>query len=313
VAAFLLRRLLLGVVVLVAVSFGSFWFFARNFYIAPETMLPVPPARAWWNWFKGIPNGSIGRGVYGQDLWERTAPAIGHTALLLLFAILIVIVLSLAIGVVSATRAGGWADAGLRLVTYASWGVPAFLLALVLQKLVLLSYRHVGSVYLPVRGWPGECFAPETCRVHGLAYLSQLPKYLLLPSIALATSFVGMHARYVRSSLLVALGTPYVTTARAKGLPERTVILRHALRTSVVTFASALLLDFGSIFGAAMAVDWVFGLGGIGSLFVQTIAGETLDPAAVQLILVVTAGLVLLTSLLADLTVAWLDPRVRLR
>jgi peptide/nickel transport system permease protein len=122
-----------------------------------------------------------------------------------------------------------------------------------------------------------------------------------------------MHARYVRSSLLVALGTPYVTTARAKGLPERTVILRHALRTSVVTFASALLLDFGSIFGAAMAVDWVFGLGGIGSLFVQTIAGETLDPAAVQLILIITAGLVLLTSLLADLTVACLDPRVRLR
>jgi peptide/nickel transport system permease protein len=104
-----------------------------------------------------------------------------------------------------------------------------------------------------------------------------------------------------------------VTTARAKGLSERQVVIRHALRTSVVPFTSALLLDFGSIFGAAMAVDWVFNLGGIGSLFVQTIAGETLDPSAVQLILVLTAALVLLMSLLADLTVAWLDPRVRLR
>jgi peptide/nickel transport system permease protein len=180
---------------------------------------------------------------------------------------------------------------------------------------VLLSYGHIRWwTYIPVRGWPGICpnGAPG-CEVHGAAYVRELVRYLALPSIALATSFIGMHARYVRSSLLTALGAPYVTTARAKGLSERQVVIRHALRTSVVPFTSALLLDFGSIFGAAMAVDWVFNLGGIGSLFVQTIAGETLDPSAVQLILVLTAALVLLMSLLADLTVAWLDPRVRLR
>jgi peptide/nickel transport system permease protein len=315
VAAFLARRLLLGVVVLIAVSFGSFWFFARNFYIAPETLLPVSPERAWWKWFKGIPHGSIGTGVYGQDLWPRTAPALWHTAVLLGVAMLVVVVFSLGIGVVSATRAGGWLDAVLRLVTYVSWGIPAFLLALVLQKVVMLLYPVVGSVFLPPRGWPGVCplGLPDCDSPGGPAYLWSLAKHLVLPSAALATSFIGMHARYVRSSLLTALGAPYVTTARAKGLSERQVVLRHALRTSVVPFTSALLLDFGSIFGAAMAVDWVFNLGGIGSLFVQTIAGETLDPSAVQLILVLTAALVLLMSLLADLTVAWLDPRVRLR
>jgi peptide/nickel transport system permease protein len=138
-------------------------------------------------------------------------------------------------------------------------------------------------------------------------------RHLVLPAVALATSFVGMHARYVRSQLLVTLAAPFVTTARAKGLSEPRVVVRHALRLSVVTFASALLLDFGSVFGASLAVDWVFSLGGIGSLFIQTIGGETLDPLAVQLILVVTAALVLLASMLADVTTAWLDPRVRLR
>jgi peptide/nickel transport system permease protein len=140
-----------------------------------------------------------------------------------------------------------------------------------------------------------------------------LVRHLTLPALALALGFVGVHARYLRSSLLVALQAPYTTTARAKGLPESSVLLRHALRNSLATFTSALLLDFGAIFGAALAVDYVFALNGLGMLFLADIQTANINPYAVQLLLTLTAGLVIAASVLAELAVAWFDPRVRLR
>jgi peptide/nickel transport system permease protein len=143
---------------------------------------------------------------------------------------------------------------------------------------------------------------------------------IAVPAVALAVAFVGLHSRYLRSSLLVALNAPYSTTARAKGLPERTVVFRHALRNSLATFTSALLLDFGAIFGAALAVDWVFRLNGVGTLLITEIAGigggdgpRFLNPYAIETLLASTAALVVVSSVLAELIVAWLDPRGRLR
>jgi peptide/nickel transport system permease protein len=145
-------------------------------------------------------------------------------------------------------------------------------------------------------------------------------RHLTLPALALALAFVGLHSRYLRSSLLVALHAPYTVTARAKGLPERAVVLRHALRNSLATFTSALLLDFGAIFGAALAIDFVFRLNGLGMLFlyeintgVESPAASAINPYAVVLLLSVTAGMVLLASFVSELVVAWLDPRARLR
>jgi peptide/nickel transport system permease protein len=94
---------------------------------------------------------------------------------------------------------------------------------------------------------------------------------------------------------------------------ERRVVLRHALRTSLIAFVSALFLDFVSIFGAAVAVDWIFQLQGLGSRFMTAIGSEHVDPMATQMIVVVTAALVLVASLLGDIIVSILDPRVRLR
>jgi peptide/nickel transport system permease protein len=109
-----------------------------------------------------------------------------------------------------------------------------------------------------------------------------------------------------------------VTTARAKGLTERRVVLRHALRNSLTTFVSAVILDFGAIFGAAMAVDWVFQMQGLGSLFLTEIAGvgggdgpRYLNPYAIEALLTVTAGFVIASSIVAELAVFTFDPRAR--
>ena len=303
--AFLARRLLLGLLVLLAVSFVSFWFFARHFYVGGGTLLPVSPQRAWWLWLTGIPHGTLGRGTFGQDLWLQLVPALERTAWLIGESLVLVVAGSLAIGIVGGTRPRSRADVVLRIVSYATWSVPAFLLALVLQRLVgLVHDRVLGVTLVPPGGYPGG---------GGIAHMVRVLWFMLLPSAALATSFIGLYARFVRSSLIVALAAPYTPTARAKGLPERLVVLRHALRNALATYVSILLLEFGSLFGAALAVDWVYRLNGVGSLFLLTIGGQSIDPSAVQLIIVVTAALVLATSLLADLAVVWLDPRVHAR
>jgi peptide/nickel transport system permease protein len=130
----------------------------------------------------------------------------------------------------------------------------------------------------------------------------------------LAAGFVGLHARYLRTSLVVALAAPYATTARAKGLSERNVVLRHALRNSLVTFAAAVLADFGAVFGAALAIDAIFRLNGLGTLFISTLNPNVpvLDAYQLQLLLLMTGVLLLASSLLSELAVVWLDPRARL-
>ena len=141
-------------------------------------------------------------------------------------------------------------------------------------------------------GWCGSafvtCSAPRLLTFH---YAGEVIRFLVVPSLALAVAFVGLHSRYLRSALLVALAAPYTTTARAKGLSERRVVLRHALRNSLGTFTSVLLLDAGAVLGAALAVDFVFRMEGVGLLFLGEIGATSsqssdgpklLDPYAVQ-------------------------------
>ena len=320
-AVFLVRRAIFGAAVLLLVSLGGCWFFTAHFY-QPLSLTQADPWQVYWHWLTNLQHGSWDHSYLGYPLWRVYEYPLIHTGLLLAITFVLVAVFALVLGTVSAVKSGTAFDTTLRWLSYAAWGMPAFLFAFVLQ-------RVFGTVFgaAAVTGWPGRCYIPLTggfsnasCAVHGWAYLRELALHLILPSLALAASFIGIHARYVRSSLLVALNSPYVTTARAKGLPEWRVVARHALRTSLVAFVSALLLDFGSMFGAAMAVDWVFQLGGVGIAFLNTIsppaggAGRVaIDPNAVQFLLVVTAGLVLFMSVLGELVVSWLDPRVRLR
>lgn len=317
--AFLVRRLGLAVLVLVGVSFGTFWFFARSF--SRLYGQPVPPL--YWAWLKRVFTGGLGhepgRPPGAASLWKPLVPALGHTLALLAATLLLVLVVAGVLGTAAAVRRGSLLDVMLRAFSYLAWAAPAFLMALLLQA----AFNWLGrSGFHPfaLSGWPGFCPVPGQpvpfpgpCAPagSGLHYLVNLLRHLVVPAVALAIGFVGLHSRYLRSSLVLALSEPYATTARAKGLPERRVVLRHALRNSLVTFTSALLLDFGAIFGAALAVDWVFHMNGLGTLFIAEVATPTLDPYAVQLLLMTAALLTVLSSLLAELAVPLLDPRAR--
>jgi peptide/nickel transport system permease protein len=133
---------------------------------------------------------------------------------------------------------------------------------------------------------------------------------MTLPAVALALGLVGVYSRYIRSSMLVALSQPYAVVARAKGLSEGRVVVRHALRNSLIPFVSALSLEIGAIVGASMAADWVFSMGGVASLTIGALGRA--DPFEMTAVVITLSLIVIVFMTLADLVVGWLDPRARL-
>lgn len=334
--AFVVRRVLLLLLVLCAVSYGSFVLMATKFsstcysnYTPTGAFPPLADntthaTTLWWKWVQTVPSG---KAFTDQCSFQGTAGVVGgleHTAALLGLTIGIVLLLSLAVGVLAAVRAGGWFDTGFRVFSYTAWAVPPFLLALVLQTGLISMNRH-GVHLFPVSGWPGSCpagffFCTNPPGAHGIVQVAKVLQALIVPAVALSVAFVGLHSRYLRSSLIVAFGAPFTNTARAKGLSETRIVLRHALRNSLGVFTSVLLLDLGAVIGASLAVDFVFRLGGLGLVFLNLIGGlgsqsgdgpKPLDAYAVMSVLTLTAMIVAAASLLAELVVVWLDPRVR--
>jgi peptide/nickel transport system permease protein len=324
--SFLARRLLFAVLVIIALSAATFCFF--QWQQTPHAS-PLP---AYWTWVKGLWGGPSWQIITTRPTATRNftllgptiVGALGHTLALLGVTMLLVVLASVGIALVAAARRASLLDLVLRVLSYLGWAVPAFLLALLVQGLMNRVGGSRGVGPFPLAGWPGQCpaafglnrgfLSPCAAAGSGLDYVANVLRYIAVPAVVLALGFVGLHARYLRSALLDALGDPYVTTARAKGLPERQVVLRHALRNSLVTFVGALLADVGAIFGGAMAVDYIFQLNGLGTVFVSEFPvdmGAPVDPGSLTPVILLTAVIVIAASLLADLAVVWLDPRLR--
>jgi peptide/nickel transport system permease protein len=323
--AFLARRLLLFLVLLAGFSALSFLLIASQF---PSPLQGRSSLRAYGHWLAGIPSGrSLTHGLAGP-IWPQLGPALAHTLVLLAGTGLFVVGGSLLVGTLAAARRGSVLDVGLRTVSYLTWAVPPFLLALLVAQLVTTLGSERGLGPLPIAGWPGSCPVPlglnagtlSPCAPagHGVHYVASVAEHMVLPSLALGLGFIGFHARLLRSSLVTSLGAPYTTTAHAKGVPAHLVLVRHALRNSLSAFLAALTSDFGALFGAALAIDWIFQLNGLGTLFIREFsinnlqgAGTPVDVYAVEALLLVTALLLLGTSLVGEAAVATLDPRAR--
>jgi peptide/nickel transport system permease protein len=332
---YLARRLLLAAFVFVAVSFVSFtvfaapldptWKFGPGYNPEREKVreqfhLNEPAVEQWWLWAKGTLSGSpaatqsvcsgsgnvagIG-GCRHANVWEPVWPSLGRTAVLAGLAVIVVTIFSLLIGTIAATRPGSRLDLALRTGSYLAWSIPTFVIAVLVQLLL----RHLALTYdiepFPVSGRPipGEAGT-------GLHYVGVWAQHLALPVLTIAIGFIGAYSRYVRSAMLVSLGEPYTNTARAKGVSERRVIVRHALRNSLVPFLSLLTLDFGALFGASLVADYIFAQEGLAALLTGAVYNS--DPFEVQALVLVGATSVLVFSLLGDLVSSRLDPRIRL-
>jgi peptide/nickel transport system permease protein len=319
VLTFLARRIVLGLCVLWAGTFLSFSFFASVYLpLKTEPLLP-----AYWRWLRGVPTGhSFEHGLLGP-LWPVVRPALVHTLVLLGFTMAIVIVFSVTIGCLAARWRGSGLDLLLRGGSSIAWAVPPFILALVLEETLGGGAGRAGLGWFPPGGWAGQCPGGIGIDLHtfrcpaagsGAVYVGNVLWYLTLPAVALAVGFIGLHSRYLRVALGTALEMPYIAVARAKGLPERQVLLRHALRNSLIVFVPALLGDFGAIFGASLVIDVLFRLNGVGGLFISLLNLNSevpvLDTYTAQLLLLIGGALVVLASLLGELAIGLIDPRV---
>ena len=311
---FAVRRLALGALLLVVVSFLSWVIFVPainplyGFFAEPNAPNAVEMAKRahlhdpilvrYGLWVEGVFTGQgFGRTVVDQKpVGPALRVAVEHTGELIVFSMVIVVIASVLVAGVEARRRDSPVDVGLRATSYFVWSIPTFLFALLVIHAVAAapaSWHLSGFVQGGAPTGVGDFFQRMT-----------------LPALTLAVGFVGAYSRYLRSSLLVSLQQPYAWVARGKGLSEREVVRRHALRNALVPFIAVMALDFGAVVGASIAVDYVFNLGGLASLVINglTIA----DPFLIVGAIVVTAAIVVLFGIVGDMVCGWLDPRIRL-
>jgi ABC-type dipeptide/oligopeptide/nickel transport system permease component len=230
--------------------------------------------------------------ITGSSIREQITHALPYTIELTVVAILIGSLLGIPIGVHTAIRRNRLADYLGRVLSLTGLSVPAFYLGILLMLLLAIRFQ-----WLPAVGGGNRDDLAETAR------------HLVLPALTLGLVMTASVARLARSAMLNVLGQDYVRTARAKGLHERVVQLRHALRSALVPIVSVTGLWAVSLIGDSVTVEVVFARPGLGKMMVGAILQR--DYTALQSVMVVYTAFVVAINLATDLVYGWVDPRIR--
>jgi peptide/nickel transport system permease protein len=232
-------------------------------------------------------HGDFGRSqLFRQPALPLVLERLPATLELAAAALVVTLAISLPLGVLSAVRRGGWIDRVGTVFVFAAQSMPVFWSSIMLILVVALWWG-----LLPASGRGG-------------------PQYVVLPALALGFHSAAQQTRLLRSAMLDTLSNDYLRTARAKGLTERVVIVRHAFRNALVPLVTATGLQFALLMGGAVITETVFAWPGMGSLAVQAISNR--DLPLVMAATALFAIVILFVNLLVDLSYAAIDPRVRL-
>ncbi|MBA2624164.1 MAG: ABC transporter permease [Acidimicrobiia bacterium] len=243
-----------------------------------------------------------GRSV-NEILGERAVASLR----LSIWAILLEVVVGIAVGLISAIRRYSLRDKVTTLATAAAAAVPVFVFGFVVQQLFAVQPNKLG--------WPDwaklrvQGIGPDTWTFFFIPTGEQW-RYLVLPAITLASVSTALATRMMRGSMLEVLRADYMRTARAKGLGERAVVLRHGLRNALIPVVTLIGIDFGTVIGSAILTETVFNWPGLGSSIASAVQARD-APVLLGLTLVVVVAYTLI-NLLVDVSYAWFDPRIRL-
>lgn len=230
-----------------------------------------------------------------QPVLSLIGERLPNTLYLMGTVFLVVLLIAIPIGVFTAMKQYSVFDHVITGATFAFLSTPTFWLGLLLIILFGLQLR-----WLPLGGMatPGADFD-----------LGDRARHLILPVMTLALVQVGGHVRYLRASMLETIGQDYMRTARAKGLPERILVMRHAFKNAAIPLVTIVALDLPELFVGALVTEQIFGWPGMGRLFWD--AATRSDYPVLQGILAVSSALIILANLAADVLYGYLDPRIR--
>lgn len=309
---YILRRFLWAIPVLLGASFLVFWSIRwvpgdPAIAIAGELATPelVEKVRAELGLDQPLPiqyaiylgrmiRGDMGTSVRsGLPVFDEIRIRLPRTLQLTFFSLFFAAILGIPIGVLSATRANTWIDASSMIFALLGVSMPIFWLGLMLIvffALTLPSWLGLNQPILPPTGtgtW----------------------QHFVMPTIALAANSMAIQARMTRAAMLEVLRSDYIRTARAKGVPEFSVVYDHGLRNALIPIVTVIGLQFGTLLGGAVLTETVFAWPGIGRLLVDSISYRDY-PMIQGTVLVITVGFVLV-NILVDVLYAYLDPRIR--
>lgn len=321
--SYLIKRLLLMIPILFGITLicfivinlapGSPASFTEEFSpkASPEAMeslkklygLDKPVHERYLNWLRMVVTLDLGKSfVDGRSVKEKIKERLPITVTLNLLSLLLILVVSIPIGVYSALKPGSLFDRALTVFVFTGFSVPTFWLAL----LAMIIFG-VNLGWLPISGI--QSIGAETMPFH--ERLIDWIKHLILPVTIMSFAGLAGMSRYTRSSMLEVLRQDFIRTARAKGLPERVVIVKHALRNALLPVVTLLGLALPGLIGGSVIFESIFSIPGMGQLFYASAMAR--DYPTIMGILVIGALLTLIGNLLADIAYFIVDPRIRVK
>ncbi len=256
------------------------------------------------HWLKGLATLDLGRSFAPdrRPVWEKIKERLPVTLLINVLSMLIIFGVAVPLGVASAVREGSLFDRATTVFVFVGYAMPGFWLALLLMMLFGIKWH-----LLPISG------LHSLMGYENLSFWEKVldwAKHLILPIFVSAFGGLAGLSRFMRSSMIEALRQDYIVTARAKGLPERVVVYRHALRNALLPVITILGLSVPGLVGGSVIFESIFSIPGVGQLMWQAVMAR--DYPVIMGNLVIVSVLTLLGNLLADICYALADPRIRL-
>ena len=256
----------------------------------------------YWNWISKAFRGDFGQSyTYKYEVTKLIGQRIGNTVWLSLLTLILTYLIALPLGMIAGRYQNSWADKAIVVYTFITYSIPVFVFALVL--LWLFGYT-LG--WFPTRGSVDSDVVAGT-----LGYYINKFHHMILPAFTMAILSTTGTIQYLRTGVIDAKSQDYVRTARAKGVPENVVFNRHIFRNSILPIAAFLGYEFTGLIGGSVFIENIFSYPGMGNLFVTSITGR--DYSVILALLLLFGTATLLGTLLSDIIMSIVDPRVRVQ
>ena len=321
---FISRRVLWAIPVLIIGSFLMFMALlltrdpvaaARRHNVSPEALVKFKHDlgldKPWWSQYFGFlgrfVRGDMGTSFQSQaPVWPELRTALVNTIVLALVAAVFYITIGVIFGIISAVKQYSIFDHVTTGISFVGLSLPPFVFGLILIVLVGTFYEKHFHSSTPLVPFIGGVYSPQT---QGFDLMDRA-RHLVLPVLALSVQEIAIYSRYMRTGMLETLNSDYLRTARAKGISERRVLFRHAFRNALIPLTTFTAIDLGALAGGLIITEQIFGYQGMGKYFIDNYAAGDY-PALLPWIMIVIIFVVVF-NVLADISYAWLDPRIRL-